>query len=62
MKARKALTLLQIMAAGGIVGAAIMGGFFNGAEVYLGKFDLNSLGAVAGAFLSMVYVKISHFL
>lgn len=62
MKARKTLTLLQIMAAGGIVGAAIMGSFFNGADVYLGKLDLNSIGAMAGAILSAVYVKMSHFL
>jgi len=50
------------MAAGGIIGAAIMGGFFNGAEVYLGKVDLNSIGAIAGAVLGAVYVKVSHFL
>lgn len=61
MKARKTLALLQFMAAGGIVGAAVMGGFFNGAEVYLGKLDLNSIGAVVGAVISALYVKVSHF-
>lgn len=62
MRAKKALSLLQFMAAGGIVGAAIMGGFFNGADTYLGRIDLNSIGAVAGALLSAVYVKVSHFI
>ena len=62
MKARRTLTMLQVVAAGGIVGAAVMGGFFNGAEVHFGKLDLNSIGAMAGAIVSAIYVKVSHFL
>lgn len=61
MKTRKALTILQMMAAGGIIGAAIMGGFFNGAEVQLGKLDLNSVGAIAGGALSLIAAKVIHF-
>lgn len=61
MNARKALTVMQIMAAGGIIGAAIMGGFFNGADIYLGKLDLNSVGAIAGGLMGVVAVKVVHF-
>ncbi|MDR9749794.1 hypothetical protein, partial [Paenibacillus taichungensis] len=60
MTTRRLLTLLQLAAAGGIVGAAIMGGFFNGADVMLGKLDLNSVGAIVGASVSAIVATFSH--
>ncbi len=60
MTTRRFLTFLQIAAAGGIVGAALMGGFFNGAEIMLGRLDLNSIGAIVGASLSAIAVAVCH--
>jgi len=63
MNARKTITALQVMAAGGIIGAAIAGLFFSGSEVQVWKLDLNHIGAIAGSLLSLIpAIKFGHFI
>lgn len=61
MKTRKALTMLQIMAAGGIIGTAIVGIVFNGTDISVGTMDLPTLGAIVGSITSIFAAKAVHF-
>lgn len=61
MKTRKALTMLQIMAAGGIIGTAVVGVLFNGTDIAVGTLDLNTVGAIVGGVMSIFAAKAVHF-
>lgn len=60
MKTVKALEFARLLVAGGIIGTAIAGTFFNGANVQFGTIDLNVVGALVGAAFSAVFVKAIH--